>query len=597
MVSTKYLYSLSSLRLLSFCLFLTSSLKAQKKDDNIGTEVVNVVKPYTPTISDAYKIKEVPPAEEAETTKKEEVKYQIFSFPVASTFVPSKGKAAAVEKPKEEKLYQNYATVGYGNYNTLNAELFVTHNIDNYQYVGGMFRYLNSGGGIKGTQLDDSFSDILFGGMYGYDRYETSFKLDLSYKREEYNWYGLPLKNPNFSFTDFASIQPGHIYNTLKIGSQLGVSKSFFEKLNVNYIGFADDYGTRENRFIITPNFNFDIRDTAVKLKFNLDYANTSFDRSFQLIPPPVDSNFQINKSNLIFSATPSFTYAKDDFSVDFGAEFSYLARLKNVYAGVEEGSNSGFYIYPKIKASYKLVGDLMVFVAGANGGLQQNTFENFVTQNKFLSPTLDITPTDNQYNIYAGLNGKLANTVSYSVKASYDSSKNKALFVSNPYLSAPSEHYSYGNSFNVVYDDVKMLSFFGELKADINKNVALGINGQLNTYTMKNQAEPWNLPTVKVSFTSDFNVGSKFYAGTQLFYVGERKDQFTNFSGFTNPDSVVNLEGYFDINAHIGYKHNERLTFFLKGNNLANQNYQRWLNYPVQGAQGIIGASYKFDF
>ena len=31
-------------------------LSAQKKDDNIGTEVVNVVKPYSPTISDAFKV-------------------------------------------------------------------------------------------------------------------------------------------------------------------------------------------------------------------------------------------------------------------------------------------------------------------------------------------------------------------------------------------------------------------------------------------------------------------------------------------------------------------------------------------------------------
>ncbi|MFN8325804.1 MAG: hypothetical protein U0T80_08635 [Flavobacteriaceae bacterium] len=32
-------------------------VSAQKKDDNIGTEVVNVVKPYSPTISDAFKVK------------------------------------------------------------------------------------------------------------------------------------------------------------------------------------------------------------------------------------------------------------------------------------------------------------------------------------------------------------------------------------------------------------------------------------------------------------------------------------------------------------------------------------------------------------
>ena len=37
-------------------LFTTIQISAQKKDENIGTEVVNVVKPYTPTISDAFKV-------------------------------------------------------------------------------------------------------------------------------------------------------------------------------------------------------------------------------------------------------------------------------------------------------------------------------------------------------------------------------------------------------------------------------------------------------------------------------------------------------------------------------------------------------------
>ena len=570
---------------------------AQKKDDNIGTEVVNVVKTYTPTISDAYKVKEVPNTDDTETANKQEVKYQIFSFPVASTFVPAKGNAAAVEKPKQEKLWNNYATVGYGNYNTLNAELFVTHDIDKFQYVGGMFRYLASGGGIKGALVEDSFTTIGIGGLYGFSKDETSFKLDAGYQRQLYNWYGLPIENPNFVPFNYAIIDPQHNYNTFKVGSEFAINKSFFEKLNVNYIGFSDDYGSTENRFIVKPNFNVDFGDTSVKLKFGLDYANTNFDATYPVILPISTSATTIQKSNLIFSANPSFTVVKDDLSIDLGVAFSYLARLKNVFAGQEEGTNSGFYIYPKIKASYKLVGDLMVLVAGVEGSLQQNTYESFVTQNKFVSPTLDIKPTDNQYTIFAALQGKLANALAYNVKASYDASQNKALFVSNPYLFAPTQNYSYGNSFSVVYDNVKTIGLYGELKADVNKNIALGINGQVNAYTTDLQSEPWNLPAVKVTFTSDFNVGQKFYAGTQLFYVGERKDQFTNATGFANPDKIKTLEGYFDINAHIGYKHNERLTIFLKGSNLANQNYQRWLNYPVQGAQGILGASYKFDF
>jgi outer membrane receptor protein involved in Fe transport len=573
------------------------TVSAQKKDENIGTEVVNVVKPYTPTISDAYKVKEVPVIEDQETTKKEEVKYQIFSFPVASTFVPAKGKAAAVDKAKQEKLYPNYATLGFGNYKTILGELFISHEIDKFQYAGGMFRHQSSQGGIDGVKLDDAFGETSVNAMYGYNRNETSFKVDLGYKYEGYNWYGAPLKNPNFDEANLDVIDPSHTYNTLTIGSELAITKSFFDKVNLNFIGFSDNYGSRENRFIIKPAFNFDFNDTAVKLKFGLDYLNSSFETIYSLETPAPDVATNIEKSNLIFSANPSFTILKDDLSIELGAEVTYFSRMKDVYNGVETDLNNEFFIFPKIKASYNVVKDIMVFFAGAEGGLKQNSYESFVGQNKFLSPTLLLEPTNNQFNIYAGLKGKLANTVAYNLKAGYDSTENMPLFKSNPYLSDPTDNYSYGNSYAVVYDNVKTISFSGELKADVNKNVTLGINAQVYSYDTKDQEEAWNLPTVKAGFTTDFNIGKKWYAGSQLFYVGERFDVFTNYQSFPNPDSKQKLESYFDINAHVGYKHNERLTVFLKGNNLANQNYQKWLNYPVQGAQAILGASYKFDF
>ena len=65
----------------------------RQTNDTINTEVVNVVKPYTPKISDAFKVKEIPSLEDKETESRKEVKYNIFSIPVASTFTPAKGKA------------------------------------------------------------------------------------------------------------------------------------------------------------------------------------------------------------------------------------------------------------------------------------------------------------------------------------------------------------------------------------------------------------------------------------------------------------------------------------------------------------------------
>jgi outer membrane receptor protein involved in Fe transport len=249
-------------------------------------------------------------------------------------------------------------------------------------------------------------------------------------------------------------------------------------------------------------------------------------------------------------------------------------------------------------------VGDILIAYAGAEGNLQQNSYADFVDENPFLSPTLFIEPTDNKFDIYAGLKGKLANSVAFNVKASFLNQDNKALFLNNKFnvLSTNTEGYAYGNSFGVVYDNVKTMSLFGELKADFSKNISFGINGTYNNYSSDTQAEAWNLPQLKIGTTLDFDINKKWYAGANVFFVGERKDlvSIQNDAAVFPPtfsQQVVNLDSYFDLNAHVGFKYNSRLTAFLKGNNLANQQYNRWANFPVQGIQVLIGANYKFDF
>jgi hypothetical protein len=570
---------------------------AQKKDENIGTEVVNVVKPYTPTVSDAFKIKETPTLDDLETTKKEEIKYKIFSFPVASTFTPSKGTAAGVTKPKQEQLYPNYLSLGFGNYGTVNAELFVTHELDKYQYLGGMVRHQSSQGGIKEVVLDDKFSDSSVDLMYGYQRKDVKWFTDLGYKLETYNWYGLPVESKAYNALLIPKINPNHFFNTAKVGSELIISDSFFNKLDLNYIGFWDNYDSRENRFIIKPNFTLDIGGITFKANTGVDYVNTTFAKNYLLKLPKKGDKTNTEKSNFIFNFNPSFQILKQDLSIELGIDLVYLSRLKDVFGGVEFEKDNDFFFYPKANLSYKLVNDIMVTFAGVEGKLIQNSYEGFAKGNKFISPTLSIEPTNQQFDVYGGLRGKLASALSYNLKASFNSSKNQTLYKTNPFLAETVYNYSFGNSFTVVYDNMTTLSFFGELKADVNKNIAIGINGQLFKYSTDKEKQPWNLPAAQATFTTDFVVGPKWYAGTKLFFVGERKDEFTSIGFPLVENTEQTLDGYFDINAHVGFKYNKRFDVFLKGSNLANQRYNRWLNFPVQGAQVLLGASYKFDF
>jgi hypothetical protein len=574
-----------------FLLLFSQFSFAQDKKDNIGTEVVNVVKPYTPTISDAFKVKEVPVITSDENSKKEIVKYTILPFPVASTFSPSKGNAQGVERAKQERLFKNYATLGIGNYGALNAELYVNEDLNNNEYIGGMFRHNSSQGGIKGITLADSFYDTNVNLIYGSNEQEMAWNVKLGYQNQIYNWYGLPADFGNSltlpeSMALVNGINPQQSYNTITAGGNLSFEEGIVKDVNLELSHFSDAFSSAENRFLLAPTFKFDVMDEAIKTKVIVDYLDGSFKKNY----------FETNTADIKYGFTnlgivPSFVMKRDDWTIDIGAGL--------VYSMGKENNTNKFYVYPSVTASYKVVGDLMIFYASAIGNLHQNTYNSFVDGNPFVSPTLYIKPTNELYDVHAGLKGKLASTVSYDIKASYIYDENKALFKSNDYNENDTNaNYAFGNSFQVIYDDMKIMRFYGEIKADLMKGVTVEADATISSYTNKTQSEAWNLPMLQLNSKVDFAVTDKWFAGINLFFVGERKDQQLNTDiVYVTAPGPITLDGYFDLNANVRFKYSERFTTFLKANNIMNNGYQKWLNYPVQGFQIMLGGNYKFDF
>ncbi|KOS08032.1 TonB-dependent receptor [Flavobacterium akiainvivens] len=568
-----------------------SGVFAQKKDEDLGSEVVNIVQPYTPSVSDAYKIKETPVIEEDKQQEKKPIEYNIFSFPVASTFSPAKGKAAAVDKEAREKLFNNYATLGIGNYGTINAELFVTQPLEDNQYVGGLLRHLSSQGGIDGVVLDDNYSVTGIDLTYGVRDKEFTWNADLGYQRQVNNWYGIfyPGDALGEGVIDYPAGQipniqdPKQTYSTAYVGGRITTRDGFFHDMEIKYKRFWDGYDSAENRFFITPSVDIPISDMKIKFDFIADYVGGEFGR---------DAINEYSHFNL--GVQPSFLYQDGDLSAQFGAGLFYnMGKMSGV-------SDNNFYIYPQIKVSYKIVGDLLGAYAGAEGGLKQNSYADFVDDNPFVMPALYILPTDNKYDIYVGLKGKIANPVSFNLRAGYKNEGDHAFFGTSwlenytlPDFSGV-DPYLFGNSFYLVYGDLKTFSFSGDLKADFSKTVRFGINATYNSYTT-NFDKAWNLPQITAGANIDVDITEKWFAGANLFFVGERDNFVTTLDG--TPPYSVKLDSYFDLNANVGYKYNERLTGFLKLNNITGQNYEKWYNFPVQGFQFMLGASYKFNF
>ena len=558
----------------------TATFAQERTKDTLDTEVVNVVKAYTPTVADAFKIKEQPTLDDETTTTKKAIKYNIFSIPVASTFTPAKGKAATVNKAKAVKLYDNYASLGVGSYTTILGEVFLNQELGRGENVGGYLTHHSSSGGIKGLLLDDDFIDTKLNVNYSQRLRDLSWTVDAGALYQKFNWYGLP--QPYFDATTADTLNGSHTFYGGNVGAKVKFEDYLFKDASARFRRFGDNQGSGENRFVVKASADVPIQDELISTEVTIDYINGSFDRNFY-------TDNKLTYGNVSFGIAPSYQLTQDDLTLNLGVNL--------VYKNNTAGGNSNFYIYPNITATYRVIDELMIAFGGLEGGLKQNSYYDFAQINPFVSPTLVINPTDKKYEASFGLMGKLSNSISYNVSGHYMNESDKALYRGNSILAGATENYQYGNSFGIVYDDVKTISFKGELNVDVNRNFKLGAKAEYFSYNSERQSEAWNLPDLKASLFLDYQIDENWFAGAGLFYVGERKDQFFVASSALLPAQTITLDSYFDANAHVGYRFNDQLSFYVKVNNIANQDYQRWMNTPVQGIQFLAGATYQFDF
>jgi len=568
-----------------FFLLLLFSMKTHyaQEVDTLKTEVVNIVKPYSPSISDAIKIKETSLLIDDTNTPKKEVTYSIFSVPVASTFNPAKGKATNLENIIPIPFYDNYAFFGIGNYTNMIAEISSNFETGNSENLSFFFTHRSSQGGIKNIYLDDQFYNSQLELNYTSNQKEINYALNAKFKHQLYNWYGL---NNLFDFASpklINSIDSRQIYYNGKVGGVLQIDDSYLEQVAASFGFTTDRYSSSEFNFKAYPEFSLYTLDIPVKIDMDINFLNGKFSKNYSNIMG-IDYGF-FNVGIL-----PSYDFNYEQLFLSVGLAGYFSSDLKN--------SKSRFYAYPKIKGSYRFANEQFVAYAGLEGGLKQNSYDSFKEDNPYLSPTLSIKPTSKLYNGFAGFKGELTNSVIFNVKVSYAKEDDKALLILNDYKgqAVGLEAYEYGNSFTVVYDKLRTVSFFGELIFNLSDIFNIELNSTFYSYDMSKELKAWNLPKFETTIIADIRFNKNIYGGVSLFYVGKRSDLINSSINPLNSE-ILTLDSYFDLNLKLGYRCNKKLTISIKGANLLGNNYQKWANYKVQGAQGMLGASYKFDW
>ncbi|MEN8788831.1 MAG: TonB-dependent receptor [Flavobacteriaceae bacterium] len=571
------------------CLFLLSNIIAQE-DENIGTETVTVVKSYTPAVSDAFKINSVPVVNDSVVQQKKEIEYSIFSVPVASTFSPEKGKATPVQKASPEVLFNSSVRAALGNFSNALLDFHTSRDFDRGDKRFNLaLNHLSSRGNIDNTPLNADFYDTDLNGSYLQKERDWEWYTKLGLQHKLYNWYGLP--EGIFDEATIAGIDEKQNYFKAQVSGGIILEDGVFKNAELLYRRFWDAVESAENRFVLTSNIEVPLTDAVLDVDVKFDYVGGSFVNAS--LNNTVNSPM-IDYGQLQFGLSPSVEILREDWVLSLGAHLVYGLETQN--------SDSNFYIYPSVSASYRLSEEYAIAYGGIEGGLNQNSYYDFVGANPYVSPTLSIEPTDEQYNAFFGLRGQLLPFLSYNLRANYSAENRRPLFILNPVNTFRTDEkgYNFGNSFQVFYDDIRTLGFFAELNIDVNRNFSMRINGEFNDYNTETDNPAWNLPEIKGSLYLDYQINDQWSLGANLFYVGEREDfssvALENTDPVDFPATLLSLDSYFDANLQLGYKMNKQLSLFVRGNNLANNQYERWANFRIQGFQVLAGLTYKFD-
>ena len=555
-----------------------------QKDDTVKTEVVNVATSYNPTISDAFKLKENPQID-SEESKKKKVEYKIFEKPINSVFVPNTGGYVAAEKAKSTNIYPNYLKIGYGNYNTPLLEGFVhkekrEHLFDFYLYSK------SSNGDIEEAELKNNYLNTKIGAAYTNKQRYHSWRTNIGFKRDQYNWYGLPGTKDDYAPIILDDTNPKQNYNTFTLGGDLNLENGMLKQTSIAMTTFTDNFNSKESKFFISPQFEFPMGENKIVTDFKVEIVNGKFKNEFDA--PGMSKSY----GQMIIGTEASYPIQKKNFFFAIGGKIKYNSDF--------EFSTNEVKFYPDLKIDYVIIDELLSVYGGWDGDLQQNSYEKFATANPFVSPDLLIKPTDLAYNIHAGIQGKLSSTIAYNAKASYKKENDKALFLTNKSYSdgtiPPDQPYKLGNSFTVVYDDVSTFGLFGEITAQLQNDFAIGANLAINSFNTTNEEEAWNLPTSTTKIFGTHTFG-KWTSGAEMYIVGKRNDMKTYDPALALNNEPVFLKAYADLNLHTNYQFNPQWNAFLELNNVLNNNYERFANFNTQGFQILGGVKYNFDF
>ncbi len=598
MKRTVYKYIL----LFSFFILLSGVSLAQQDSVRLKKEV-EVVKAYQPSISDAFKINDIPSTKQ-ENTEKPVFQYQIHPQPVFSTFLTEPVQAAEIATEPQTQLGNGLLKLGAGNYKTPYGEIFFNAASGKKTTFGIHYRHLSSHGKIKLENDDkvkapqsDNNAEIFVNQTFR----KAMLKATLFFDRKAFRYYGYTGGRMNNaskkdlipSWNDKQALSKGGIQ--LQLDGNEKQTKGLEYNTTLKYQLSGSKTGQTENLMLLKGTFNKDFDQFTGQLDASLNYAYTDSISNDE-------KNTYGKRKQAFLKVTPS---------VFFKGEIASLRLGINSYSVIDNEDEDDYMLAPNVKADWTPIEDILTFYAGTDGWLQQNYYSSIAEENQFASPYHNVKNTKYNYILTGGIKGKFLPNLSYTFQVDYSGIKNQHFYYLNntEEWNASTNEYDLTareNTFDVLYDDVKQLNIGGELHYSTSEELSILFRATGHSYKMDTQKEAWNKPGFEASFSAYYSPVQKPYRlSADIFYTGERKGLLqTEQQGPADPggnpttnyqSDIYKLNSIIDLNFSIEYLFNDQLSFWGRVNNFSFKKYELWPGYNTQGLNLLLGISYSF--
>jgi len=524
--------------------------------ETIDKEIV-VVKPYQPSLSDAFKVNVLPAVSDSISIRPD-FDYTIEPRKYETGFQVNPIKPANLVGAPLKKLYKSYLRLGFGNYLVPLGELHVNSLRSRENQWGIALRHYSINGKVKledGNKVQPGFfensADIYTKKVFRNS--VLSGKVRAAY--DGGSFYGT---------LDTLPDKEDILQNYLKLDASARLGSTYNDSLHLNYTGqvnyqYTQDYNKHdEHGVLLDAVFNKRYRSGST---YGLELAGKYFYTS-----ESIDS-----ANNTVVEIAPWMGKTTGEYAYRLGVRL----------AGDVHGDEFNPYFFPEARLQINVVKGILVPYFGVDGGIQVNNLRSVAGENRYITPGLAVRNTREKISGYVGLKGSYTPKLSYDLGFSYGLYDDMVFFVNDT-------NTVMGNSFEAAYDAAELLTISGEIRYLQSEKLHLLLKGYYRQYKLEDLKHPWHRPAVNISLDAAYNLRDKILVDAGLHYVGKRYAQ-----GHPAGSAAVSLEGFVDLNLGLEYRYTKILSGFVRLNNILGSDNHIYYRYPRMGFNLMAGFTY----